>query len=1249
MTATDSPLKPLSIDADETSSRAGSGRGESDNSFLLVGVGASAGGVEALKDFFDHIPSVDRPPAFVVAMHLPARSPSHLVSILQETTSLSVEAAEDGVAVMPGCVYVTPPGKRVRLDGDELRVDDAHSPHDATTIDQLFRSLAESRGADGAGVVLSGTGTDGTLGVRAIKEAAGLALVQSPEDANHEGMPRSAIQTNLIDIVAPAAELPGALLEAVKTAADLGADPADLDLQRLLQRVFARVQETTGHDFANYRRSTVVRRLQRRMQVRSRENLADYLDLLSVDDQEVRALERELLITVTSFFRDPEAFSVLEETVVPTLFDRAPSEEAVRVWVAGCATGEEAYSVAMLLLEEARRRSADRDIQVFATDIDADAIQTAREGRYPDTIRADLSAERVEQFFEPDENHFRVRPKLRETVLFANHDLLSDPPFSKVDLVCCRNLLIYLNAEMQERVFKTLHYSLREPGFLFLGRSEAASRAADLFKPVDTSANIYEARNHKSETTRSLIGSARSSGPEAAQASHLSFWEPGRESPLKTRLHGRALIADVASVLVRPDRSIVHLSDAASEYLEYRSGSPTLPGAVPESMRGIVETGLRRAFDSGARTVYQATGVDVGGTQRDVTVLVRPVDDSDTTEPLALVRFEPAGSPVERRGSDAETRPDQGGSSTGQEGDAETDEGAGQPDVRKELFETNEQLQTVTEEYETTREEMEAANEELLSMNEELQSKNEELETSREELQSVNEELEATNQELKQKIQELRDANSVLENLMASTEIATLFLDTDMRIRRYTPRTTELFNVRSGDVGRSITDFTQRFDYDGLLDDAREVLRELTTIERELRQNDDRWFLVRLRPFRTVENRIDGVVITFVEITDRKRVEETLRKSERFHRMAVEASGVGTWDLDLDTGACRLSTQMAELMGYASASSGRETGPTGSGADNPGVGSEVVPGQMVVPRDRWLESVHPDDRPAVTAALEAVEESREPFDLTYRVRLQGEENESTVRWLHSRANLGTTAGSRRLHGASIDVTERRRLEREIVQTGEKIRHRIGQDLHDTLSSELASVAVRMQNLKTRLEADADGGEIIEESAATAGDLAEKVRKAVGQARSLAYTLIPEPLQEKSLPAALERLCEEEKKLADSTISFEGSPDADSLDREVAVHLYRIAREAIMNARKHAGADRVTVRLKVEDGRVILTVRDDGVGPPSEGFADGVGVRLMRYRADLIGGSFRIGLADGGGTVVRCEVATARQVGDDAEG
>ncbi len=852
----------------------------------IVGIGASAGGVDALRQFFAHLSAEEASSeggmAFVVILHLSPDFESNLTTILQQETELVVEEARDGAEIAGGHVYVITPGERLEIEEGTLSVTETTTPHEATSIDQFFRSLAADQGANAAGIVLSGTGTDGTLGLRAIKEAGGVAMVQSPEEAEYEDMPTSALSTGLIDLTLPSGRLAEKLAQYRDRAGSLHLPEKEealgTEARDTLAKIFTELYTVTGHDFSGYKRSTVLRRLERRMRLRSIPNLAEYLQLLRKDEDETRALKKDLLISVTSFFRDPEAFEALDEAIIPALFEERDASDQVRVWVPGCATGEEAYSVAMQLIEHATTLDAPPGLQVFATDVDEDALAFGREGRYPKAIQADLSDERLHRFFHGDGDFYRVNHHLRETVLFAKHNLLDDPPFSDLDLVSCRNLLIYLGSELQEHVFKLLHYGLRESGYLLLGRSEATQQSGDLFSPVDKSNNILQARRLPTNKQNRIPvrpgqwTDVEGSPFEGPQREGEGAVPDQRDDDLEA-LHDRLLRQEVASVLVDQQHEIIHLSDRANRYLQYEGGSPSheLLDSVGKELRSPLRSVLHQAFEEGEPTRSRDLSISIDGDPHQVTLIARPVDRQDRR--YVQVRFQERPGPTSEE-TDAEARTDREG------------------ELRAELERTQEQLQTTNEEYEAATEEMETANEELLSMNEELQAKNEELETSKEEIQSVNEELKttnqelkATNQDLKAKIEEVREANSAIENLMAATEIATLFLDREFTILRFTPRVTELFGIREGDVGRPLTDFTQQFEYDDLLDHARTVLRDETTIEREVHMDGDRWFLARLRPYRTVQGDVEGVVLTFVEITERRRLErELVNTTERVRR-----------------------------------------------------------------------------------------------------------------------------------------------------------------------------------------------------------------------------------------------------------------------------------------------------------------------------------------------------------------------------
>ena len=1027
--------------------------------------------------------------AFVVVMHLSPTVESNLAEILQEETPLRVARAKDGAEVTGGTVYVIAPGQHLTIHDSRLRVEKATAPHDSTSVDRFFRSLASDQGGNAVGIVLSGSGTDGTLGLRAIKEAGGVTMVQAPEEAEYESMPESALATSLVDLSLPVAKLAEKLVEYRDRAGVIQLPESEEALEEeersTLTSIFSELYQTTGLDFSNYKRSTVLRRLERRLQLNGMETLEAYLERMRAEPSETKALQKDLLISVTNFFRDPEAFEALEKTVIPAIFEGKGAGDQVRVWVPGCATGEEAYSIAMLLVEHAEQiGTAAPDIQVFATDVDEDALAFGRNGLYPKAIEADLSPDRIDQFFQPDGDFYEINHGLREQVLFAKHNLLEDPPFSSLDLVSCRNLLIYLNQKLQKHAYRLLHYGLRDRGYLFLGRSEALGQADELFENVDASNNILRARerpkgNGPRAPVTSFLRTGARSGPSLAHSvlvtetdgeaeTHRTpgpFALPGGKSPgtdldpqaeeTARALHHRAMMEEVASVLVSEDREIVHISGSANRYLQFGEGTPTsdLLSSVPKLLRPRLRSALYQAFSEGQASTLTGLKLEIEGDPRRLSVSVRPLEEDGLR--YVHVRFEDLAleDPVEEVDTDAES--------------------VREAQLREELDHTREQLQTTAEEYEAATEEMETANEELLSMNEELQSKNEELETSKEELQSVNEELKATNEELKAKVEEVRQSKGTLENLMAATEIATVFLDPDLRLQRYTPAAADLFDLREADVGRPLSDLTRGFEQEDLLAEARRAFRKGESVEREVRRGPEEWHLAKVRPYRTVDGEVTGVVLTLV-----------------------------------------------------------------------------------------------------------------------------------------------------------DITERRRLERELVNTTENVRRRIGQDLHDILSSDLAALALKLDNYRNRLERD--GAEVDLEPLKNG---IEQARGAAEQARTLSHALVPVALQEEHLAAALENLCREQEEMAGIALTFEGDrKERLPRNKETAMHLYRIANEAIINARRHAEASHIQVRLGRTNGSLEMVIQDDGVGLPEDlDDAEGLGMRTMRYRANLIGAtlSFESGSAASG--------------------
>jgi two-component system, chemotaxis family, CheB/CheR fusion protein len=868
--------------------------------FPVVALGASAGGLCALREFFENLPpGVDA--AFVVIVHLDPAQPSELGRILADHTRMPVSEVRSGVAVEPNHVYVISPDLRLRMTGEILAAEEFDQPEARRTpIDFFFRSLADQINDDFA-IVLSGAGADGALGAKAIKEAGGTVLVQEPEEAEYGSMPRSAIAAAVADIICPVRELARRLADLVGQRRNLCDEPPEKADEEDVQRILSHLRVRTGHDFGNYKGSTVRRRISRRMQVRRAGTHREYLRLLRENPEESQALFSDLLISVTTFFRDPGAFEKLQQTVVPKLFVEKTSSDAIRVWIAGCATGEEAYSMAMLLTEEAERREIRPEIQIFASDLDATALLVAREGRYPLTIEADVGKERLQRFFRREIDHYRVSPELREMVLFARHSLLKDPPFSKLDLISCRNLLIYLNRDLQRRICGVFHFGLQPGGFLFLGSCENVDGSAGMFRIVDRDARIYESfRPGESE---------KNTVPALADLGLRTFEPaPGRKASrerAETAMHREALEhAAPPSVLVDDSYRVIHLSETAGRYLQPSIGplSDDLCELVREELRVDLRAALCRAFAEGRGALTSPITIPLDGVRRRVYIQVKPLASDSRRIRAALVFF------LEGQNSG---EPENSNTTEAQEADRRIGE------LMQELHLLRSQLLSAREEFETANEELRSANEELQSINEEYRSASEELETSKEELQSINEELQTVNGELKAKLESVSRAHSDIQNLMVATDVGILFLDRQLRIKRFTPRVTEIFNIASGDEGRSVTDFTHSLLYEGLEQDALAVLRDLVSLERQAPSRNGSWHLMRMRPYRTVENKIDGVVVTLVDFTERRRAEEALRESEARLRSVIDGVGDAIIIIDAEGWIKSVNSATVKMFGFS--------------------------------------------------------------------------------------------------------------------------------------------------------------------------------------------------------------------------------------------------------------------------------------------------------------------------------------------
>ena len=839
----------------------------------IVGIGASAGGLAALRIFFDRIPS-DSGLAFVVVVHLSPDHESYLSDLLQLHANIPVHQVTETTLIEPNQAYVIPPGSYLTAIDTHLRlVLMEKNRYERGPIDHFFATLAEIQDGNSVGVVLTGTGTDGTHGIKTMKEKGGVIIVQDPADAEYDGMPRSAIATGLVDRVLPVADIPDHILRITRThprvtvVDDEGEDKISLEQRQLLQKLFTLVRSHTRRDFSRHKRSTIMRRIQRRMQLQQVETLSAYLQILREQSDEVSALADEFLITVTTFFRDPEVYSVVEKYVIPRLFEGKTQKDRLRIWCAGCATGEEAYSLAMLLLEQAARNETPPQVLIFASDLHERSLRVAREGFYGEHIESDITPERLRRFFTKELGGYRIRDELRESIVFAEHNLLADPPFSRVDLVSCRNLLIYLQRDVQREVIELFHYALNPVGFLLLGQSETISEST-LFHAEDKEHRLYRKRDTPTNEPRLPVF--------AWSGRRIVDLPPPIVLPNRFESYGalhQRMVERYAppSILIGPDHKVVHVSEHAGRYLRVPGGDVTanILNLVREELRIDLHAALHDAAKKHRALRSKPISMQIDGVIKSLVLHVRPSEESVEEQGFMLIIFDELEQPVSY-------------ASSADEQDARSRE------LEAELVEVKRRLQAVVEDYEATQEEMKAANEELLSTNEELRSTMEELETSREELQSINEELTTLNQENRHKVEELAQLSSDLQNLMIATDIATLFLDRELRILRYTPRITELFNLRSSDRGRPVSDLTHCLRYDGLNSDARSVLDHLTRVEREVRNDRGSWYLVRMLPYRLSEDRIGGVVITFIEITAQKQAAEVLSEAKERAEMVIE-------------------------------------------------------------------------------------------------------------------------------------------------------------------------------------------------------------------------------------------------------------------------------------------------------------------------------------------------------------------------
>jgi two-component system, chemotaxis family, CheB/CheR fusion protein len=968
---------------------------------LIVGIGASAGGLAAFQTFLANTPA-DTGMAFVLVQHLDPHHKSLLVELLATHSPIPVMAARDGLAVKRNYVFVIPPDATLTIKGGVLQLaTPAPAREHRRPIDTFFISLAEDCGERAVGIVLAGVGSDGTIGIKTIKEHGGLTLAQAEFDATAlQGMPSSAVSTGVVDHVVLVEEMPGKLADyqrhLIEVAERKDGDGNRRDIQEHLPSITSLLHARSEHDFSGYKETTLIRRLQRRMQVLHIDSVPDYVERLRTDQAEVAALFRELLIGVTQFFRDPEAFDALKAMAIMPLLGAKDEVEPIRVWVPGCSTGEEVYSLAILLREVLQEHRATREVKIFGTDIDANAVAFARASRYKAVTS--LSPERLERWFARDGDDYCPVPQVRDMCVFSTHSLVKDPPFSKLDLVSCRNVLIYLDNELQDRLMHTFHYALVPGGYLFLGNSESVTRNSRLFTALDKKHRVLQRRASRAVTLPAFQPGVMRAGKSLEL---LPLRRRSAEDMIDKAITRLMQQYAPAYMIIDRNHDITRFSGAETRhYLEPTQGAASLNlfSIVLQSLRPAVRAAVSQALADGQRIVNENLTIDIDGKARPLTLIVEPIggENGAKTSGVCMVAFRHTAPPA--------------ATETAQPAVAASD--ANTQALERELRATKAQLQTATDELETRIEDMKSATEEFQAVNEELQSSNEELETSKEEMQSINEELQTINNELNNKNELLTRAAADLQNLLDSTQIATVFLDDELRIRHFTPNLGQLFSVRDSDRGRPITEIVTQLDYATIRTDVEKVQRDGSVVERDLAVKESaRAYVMRIRPYRTIHNVTEGVVITFVDITDRKRAEIELAANEAQLRLSQQAARMGSflWEV---------ATDRVVRLGDVYATWGL---PAGEGLQS-----------------QWLALVHPDDRLRIQAATsDALTGQRAHLDLEYRI------DAHQLHWIEEHGEVLRDADGRPVQvvGIRLDVTDRKLAEERQAILARELQHR----------------------------------------------------------------------------------------------------------------------------------------------------------------------------------------------------------------
>lgn len=1276
--------------------------------FPVAGIGASAGGLDALKKFFTAMPP-DSGVAFILIPHLDPSHRSLMVELLCRQTSMPVQEAAEGMAIEPNCVYIIPPNRYLAVQNGRMHLTESPArPVFPTVLNNCFHSLAEDQRDKAIGIILSGTGSHGLPGLKEIKAAGGMVMAQEPSTAEYDQMPQSAISTGLVDYIAAPEHLPGMLLRYLQqpylrlshSNAAAVEDFTQFDPVLDLLRIHG------NYDFRNYRKKMLVRRILRRMGICQVDQVANYVTYLNAHVEEISALTKDLLIGVTSFFRDPDAFETLGQEVIAGLVRNQRGETPLRVWVVACATGEEAYSLAILLFEQFAAARKPPHFQIFASDIDGESLDVARIGNYDGISISQLSAERIQQFFvKSDEDHYHVTKQLRASVVVTRQNVISDAPFSKLDLISCRNLMIYLEPELQQKILALFHFALNERGYLFLGCSESVGRQIDLFEPVSKKWRIFRRiSSAKRNFVQVPISSSNDRNP------YFSSREQAPPTRMNvTELTQSLLVAKfaAAAVLVNRKYEVLSLVGRTSQFLELPTGEMTrdLMSLLRSGLRTKVRAACHKVLRGGEPTTSVEARVARGETTQVCSVSVSLLHEPPEAEGLLLIVFQDRTDEQFSHGVHKLTA---------------EEESAVVRHLEHEVESTREDLQG-------TIEELNSSNEEVMSINEELQSANEELETSKEELQSFNEELSTVNSQLQEKVEESERANNDIRNLLNSTEIATVFLDPELRIRRYTPSIVQLLRLIPSDVGRPIRDLALLFTDEALLDDAPKVLETLIPMEVVVQNHAGRLFLRRILPYRAADNRIEGVVLTFIGLTDRMQADAQSRRLAGVLRDSNDAVML----LDLNGRITAWNRGATQLYGYSEGEAlmlrlqdlvppnhwreqekmvqritegevlksfeTRRTTKTGTAldiwstvtllTDDQGKPIAIATTDRDVTERKRIDHALAKSERRMRAIVETASDAIIAIDNMGIIetfnpaaeRMFGytrdeaigqdiqilvppsspDEHDSflalysTLRRFHP-IGVGHELIGKRIDGAFFpidlslsemhdgpdpsftciirDISERKTLQRELLTIASEEKRRISQDLHDSVGQKLTGLGMLAgslaETLRERSPADAPA----------AIRIATGLENSLDELRKVSSGLLPVEVDAEGLRAALTELADVAARDTGVNCDFQCEDSVPVNNSETATHLYRIAQEAISNALKHAAPTHILISLTNEGTCISLSIRDDGTGFSHTAFQTlGMGLRTMQYRAALIGATLSIIPTGAHGTLVTCRV------------